>query len=229
MGHGLIYAVALLALLLFHQGRRLRATGRDDAIVRPIGFAAALLFIAYVIYYLGWREGGIARNLPLQLCDILNALVPVALLTRWRPARTLVYFWGIGLSTQAIFTPTGEHRLDDPRFWIFWSTHFLILFTALWEVTVRGYRPTRRDLLTALAAGWLYLALILPLNIAFGWNYGFTGDSLPGTPSLLDVLGPWPWRVLVMGALASAVQILLWAVWKLPGLNQAPQPATKPL
>ena len=60
--------------------------------------------------------------------------------------------------------------------------------------------------------------MVSAINVPFGFNFGFMGDSLPGHPSVLDFLGLWPlrlvWVVLIVGT--------LWAVMTVPfGIRRA--------
>jgi len=55
--------------------------------------------------------------------------------------------------------------------------------------------------------------LVLPIDLAFGWNYGFVGPSRPDHPSIVDVLGPWPQRLAAIAAIAAAAMALLLAPW----------------
>jgi lipopolysaccharide transport system permease protein len=36
------------------------------------------------------------------------------------------------------------------------------------------------------------------INVTFGLNYGYLGRSDPGQPTILDLLGPWPLRVVYL-------------------------------
>ena len=73
--------------------------------------------------------------------------------------------------------------------------------------------PDRRSLLKAFA--WLqgYAAMIFIANLLIGSNYFYIMRK-PPTASLLDVLGPWPWYLLVCEALAFVLFLLVYApVW----------------
>ncbi len=154
-----------------------------------------------------------AVSLPLYICDLLSFLMPFALLLRTRYLMSLLYFWGIGLSLQAILTPAlalGPRHLE---FWVFWFDHAPIMGMAIYMLIVHRFRPTRRDFDWAVCAGLFYIACILPINVVFNFNYGFLGQGSPNHPSLMDWLGPWPWRIGVMVALAWLVMALLLAPW----------------
>jgi hypothetical integral membrane protein (TIGR02206 family) len=153
-------------------------------------------------------------SLPLHVCDLATLFVPVTLFSNWRPVRALLYFWGVGLCTQGFFTPDLQDGPAKLGFWSFWLAHFSVVGGALYDVAARGYRPTWRDYATALGAGLLYVAVILPLDVLLHVNYGYVGPSTPGQPSLVDVLGPWPGRVPVIVALAAAVMALLMLPWR---------------
>jgi hypothetical integral membrane protein (TIGR02206 family) len=50
------------------------------------------------------------------------------------------------------------------------------------------------------------------INRALGTNYGYLNGK-PGGASLLDVLGDWPWYLLVALAVAAAVWALITWPW----------------
>ena len=51
------------------------------------------------------------------------------------------------------------------------------------------------------------------IDAVFGLNYGYVGDTMPSRPTLLDVLGPWPLRVLFMMLLGAGGMTVLWLPW----------------
>ena len=197
--------------------RRLRRSGDvrlPDRLDRAIALAtaAAWAFTTFVplwppIYQHSW-------SLPLHVCDVTVLAVPVALATCWRPARAVAYFWGIGLSSQGLFTPDLQDGPARLGFWLFWANHFAVVGGALYDVAARGYRPAWKDFGVAVGLGVAYVALVLPFDLLTGLNYGYLGRTAPGQPTLVDVLGPWPGRVGVMVALAIAVMLLLMLPWE---------------
>ena len=80
----------------------------------------------------------------------------------------------------------------------------------------RSRRPSParwRECAQAYALALLYLALILPFDLLTGFNYGYVGPVTLPQPTLLDLLGPWPWRIGAMMAAALAGFILLQLPW----------------
>jgi len=206
--------LAVTGALVFAR-RRLGDEKRRAAFDRALGVLAALIYVVVNAWPLRPKHFSLEWSLPLHVCDITTLVVPVALLTRSRHARALVYFWGIGLSTQGFITPDLRDGPARIGFWMFWLAHFSVVGGAVYEVAARGYRPTWRDYRFAAAAGLMYVALVLPLDVLLGVNYGYVGPAMPGQPSIVDALGPWPYRVGVMIVLAAAATALLMLPWDL--------------
>jgi hypothetical integral membrane protein (TIGR02206 family) len=219
------HAAVLLAFVATTAGlviirRRLHrlSPDRSSRLDRAVGVAAILVWVFTTLVQFVPRYYDRTSSLPLHLCDFTIIAVPLALLACWWPARAITYFWGIGLSTQGLITPDLRSGPASMTFWVFWSAHFVIVGGALYDVFARGYRPTWRDCLTATVTGLIYVALILPFDIATGLNYGYVGRTAPGQPSLVDALGAWPGRVGIMLVLGVVVMALLVAPWEIARL-----------
>ena len=106
------------------------------------------------------------------------------------------------------------------------------MLTAVYDLAVNRFRPTWRHYAIACAASAAYVAVVLPINLMLGANYGFVGKSKPLNPSIIDVLGPWPERLLIivpLAALAMALVMLPWVALrqasKLKGRPHASMPS----
>lgn len=197
-------------------GRRWRGT-RSEWRLR-LGWSVFTLVwnAAALVFYLVPANFDPRESWPLHVCDVAAWVAPAALLTQRRWLRTLLYFFGIGLSSQAFVTPVVEEGVGSLRYWLFWIGHTQIVGSALYDVAVLGYRPRWRDLLIAAGSLVAYALLVTPINLAWGLNYGYIGDARPERPTLIDRLGPWPLRLVPMLGLALGVFTLAWAVWAVP-------------
>lgn len=153
---------------------------------------------------------------PLHVCDIAALLGGVSMLPsmggqRWM--RTVLYFWGIALSTQAFVTPVLTVGLSSPAFWSFWVGHTQIVGIAVYHVVVGRYRPAWRDVRFVAGLSVGYAMLVTPMNIELETNYGYIGPSLPDKPTLVDALGPWPRRIYWMILIGLAAQVAAWVPW----------------
>ena len=54
----------------------------------------------------------------------------------------------------------------------------------------------------------VYITMALGVNTLLGTNFGFASHP-PHNPSLIDHLGPWPWYLVSMQAIALALFFLL--------------------
>ena len=181
---------------------------------RAFAMGYLLLWIGFYSWWLLPTNFNPATSFPLHICDIVALLVPLALLSKQRRLVALLYFWGIGFSLQGIITPDLQMGFLSLYFWLFWLHHAAIVGAAVFMVVVHRYRPTRKDFHWVVGVGLAYLALVVPINAAFGFNYGYLGRSLPSQPSLLDWLGPWPWRVGAMAVLSWLGMTLLLLPWE---------------
>lgn len=209
--HGIVLAViAALSAAAIVAGRR-AADARG--VERAIGWAYLAAWVTTYLFLLFPPLHEPAKTYPFQLCHLAAVASAALLITRRTWLRPLVYFWGLGLSTQALITPSLTEGPAIYPFWFFWATHGLILGTALYDLIARGYRPDWRDYRIACAGAAAYVAVVLPLDLAFGWNYGFVGPSKPEVRTIVDVLGPWPERLAAIVAIVAAVNTLLVLPW----------------
>ncbi len=173
------------------------------------------LWIFKVSWY-SWPPADGNLYIPLHLCNLSELACCLSLLTRWMWLQPLVYFWALG-ALQAFVTPQVRAGPGQVAYWLFWLPLTLIVGVALYEVIVARFRPTLRDVGIAVGATLLYLAVVFPINIIFGTNFGYVGPSKPGVPSLIDFLGPWPLRVVWMILLGLILFALVWLPWALMG------------
>ena len=210
---GVVALFAALASLWIGAARAWRGTAAGARLER---FVAAVLLITWTTSSgLGLLPGrfSVATELPIQLCDITALLVPLALLVPRRRIFALLYFWGLALSSQGIFTPDLHNGPATLDFWLFWTRHMSIVAGAAYVVIAQAFRPRWRDFALAVKLGLGYCAVVFLLDVAFGFNYGFLGSANPKQRSILDVLGPWPERVLVIAALGCLAMFLLQIPW----------------
>jgi len=229
---GLLHAAAasvatLLTLCLCAAGRR-ATYRRDEPLVRAgwIG-ASVVIQAANIIYYVIPPNLDLSESLPLHVCDLAGPLAIAALWTQSRPWRALLYFWGIGLCTQAYFTPVLEEPwgLGTLRFWLFFGTHFQIIASALYDLIVLRFRPTWGDFVRGVCMSVAYVLAMVLLDAATGWNYGYVGPTRPNNPTIIDHLGPYPWRVVYLSIIVTFAFAALTLPWRLLARRGTAPPA----
>jgi hypothetical integral membrane protein (TIGR02206 family) len=195
-----------------------RALPKDDetALRDALAALAVCYWVAYNTWW-NWHGLDTRAGLPLQICDVNGLIAPFALLTGQRWARATLYFWTGALTLQAFIQPALTAGPASPVFWAFWTAHTIIAACAVYDLAVLGFRPSWRDLGLALAASAVYVALVMPINVSLGANYGFLGNPADASevPPFVHVLGPWPQRAIIVVALAPLGFIIVLLPWLL--------------
>lgn len=201
-------------------GQVVGGVGRELRFRRGLGWGFLLFVVVYQVFWLTPPRLDVSESLPLQMCDVTGMLAPFALLLGVRAAWTLVYFWGLGLSSQAFVTPVEGASPMEGAYWVFWGMHSVIVLVALYGVVVAGYRPGLRDLGLAIVLGAVYIVLMFLLNAATGWNYGYVGPEEP-QPGVVGLLGGYPQRALFLALLGIAAVCVPYLPWVVIGRLEA--------
>jgi hypothetical integral membrane protein (TIGR02206 family) len=209
-----VCACALLLAAVARLGRRLRGTPAEWRARQALAGFALLYWVAYNTWW-NWDGLDLRTGLPLQACDISGLLAPFALLTLSRWLRAILYFWAFAFATMAFIQPTLTQGPGHVVFWAFWIAHMAILGCAVYDIAVLSFRPDWSDLGRAAVAAIAWAAVVLPIDLMLGANYGYIGNPPVGTriPPLVEAFGPWPQRLVVMTALAALVFLLLLTPW----------------
>ena len=204
-----VVGVVLMVLL----GRRVRGTENEVPVSRLFALSIPALLVPLQVVDLLPGNYDVRTTLPVQLCDLAWIAAAVALWTTRRVPVALVYYWGLLLTPQALLTPTLGADFPDPRFLAFWGMHLMIVWAAVYLTWGLGLRPTWRGYGSTVAITLVWLVSVFAFNELAGTNYGYVNDK-PGTATILDYLGPWPWYVAVEIALVAVVWALMTLPWQ---------------
>jgi hypothetical integral membrane protein (TIGR02206 family) len=199
---------AVLNVLIIVFRARIRDTALDQ--VLRVLMASLLLVneLGLSLWRIRHRVWTIQTSLPLHLCGVSVLLAALMLYTRSFAIFELTYFWAMGGALQGLLTPDVE-GYDFPhfRFLTTFISHGLIVTANLYLVFVLQMRPTFVSYLKSMVVINAYAAAMLLFNRATGANYGFLCRK-PDSPTLFDLLGPWPWYLLSLEAIALALSFL---------------------
>ncbi len=158
----------------------------------------------------------VQESLPLHLCDIGLLVVAATLLAlgrritvprHWQRLYEVAFVWGLGGTLQALLTPDVDDHLLSVNCARYFVLHGGIIVGVLVMTFGLGLRlapgtPRRVWLIT------LALAVVMfPVNWLLGANYMYLLGP-PAHPSIIDLLGPWPWYLLPLAALATVLILL---------------------
>ena len=213
--HLAIAALALVFCLACGVAARVeRARGRR---VFADGFAGVVFgwMVLSNVWWLTPENWVVHQSLPLHVCDFAIILLPLALWTRNRLLLSLVLLWGLGLSTQAFFTPTVDGSPGEFGFWLFWGGHLAIASGCCVIAGGVDFRPGWGDWARVFVIGVLAVLALMGVNHLLGTNYGYVGNQMPSRATVIDRLGAWPLRVVwlvLIGGLAQALVVVLYPV-----------------
>jgi hypothetical integral membrane protein (TIGR02206 family) len=208
-----LLGVATAIALFVMAGRAWRGTGRGRALEYVVAGAIVLLRLGVFTWNLMPSRISTSRSLPLQICDLAAICSAIALVTGQRWPSAIAYFWGLALSIQGLIQPDLRAGPAVLEYWLYWLHHALIVGAAMYVVGARGFVPAWRDFRTAVTAGLVYVAIVFCVDLALDANYGYLGRGMPAQRTLLDWMGPWPWRVGVLVILGMLVMWLLLVPW----------------
>jgi hypothetical integral membrane protein (TIGR02206 family) len=193
----------------------------DTRTVRVVGRVFAVVLVAFhvpiLIYDLTPARFDVEHSLPLHISDLAWMAAAYALWFRQWWAYALTYYWGLTLVPQALITPA----LDAPAFLgldfvSFWGQHLLVLWAAVYLTWWVGMRPNWAGFAFAATVTVAWGMVMLGFNALAGTNYLFVSRK-PDNPSLLDLMGEWPWYLGV----ELAVGLTAWALLTWPWTRHA--------
>ncbi len=174
---------------------------------------AAVLVVDEVSWWVylaagGGEPGQRVQPLPLQLCDMGIFVAAAALWTRRQLLVETIYFWALAGTLQALLTPDLPQHFPTYPYFQYYIAHGGVVTAALVLVIGVGIRPRRWGFVRVAALTIVYTAFVGLVDAVTGADYMFL-RAKPGSPTLLDVLGPWPVYILSATVVAAVLFALL--------------------
>jgi hypothetical integral membrane protein (TIGR02206 family) len=205
---GTLLVIAFATVVLVIAARR-----RPGAWLRVLAVVIVVDEVSWWVFLLAGGQPGsqLAYSLPLQLCDVATFIAAAALWTRHQLLAELTYFWGLAGTIQALLTPDLPQHFPNFPYFQYYIAHGGIVAAAL--ILVYGLRLQPRRLAIAWVAGITigYAALVGLVDALTGADYMYL-RSKPPSPTLLDLLGPWPWYIVS----ATVIAVGLFAILDAP-------------
>jgi hypothetical integral membrane protein (TIGR02206 family) len=146
--------------------------------------------------------------LPFQLCDMAIFISAFALWSRQQLLIELTYFWGLAGTFQALITPDLPAHFPSFLFIQYYLAHAGVVAAALYLTVGLGHRPRPRAVLYVFGVLLVYAAFVGFLDATTGADYLYL-RAKPGSHTLLDYFGPWPWYIGVGGLVAIVLFLIL--------------------
>ncbi len=210
---GTPHVVALAALVILNLSLLLLRGARESArLAARVGLTVVLWGseLSWHLWNIGVGRWSALYLLPLNLCSVFIWLSGFMLLFKNYRIYEFAYFLGIGAALQYLATPDlGQYGFPHYRFFEAFISHGLLLTAPIYMTVVEGFRPTWRSVQRVLVYTNIYMVLIFCLNLAIGSDYLMLNVK-PITPSLLDLLPPWPCYIAFMELIGIFTVLLLY-------------------
>ncbi|MEH7110111.1 YwaF family protein [Bacillus sp. JJ1764] len=211
MSHLAIIGILVLGLVVIYlMKEQLKDEKRRKA---ELGIAISLITIE-IIYHVWMIINGswnVSHAIPLELCSISLILTILLLLTRKKVIYEILLFTALLGASQAIITPALKYDFPHFRYFHFFYTHIMSIWVPLYFTWVKGYRPTIWSVMKLFVFLNGLMPIIMVINKLVGGNYMFLSHK-PGSASLLDLLGPYPWYILSMEGLLIMLSLIVWLI-----------------
>ena len=179
--------------------------------------ARLLIATVMLINEIAWHTWNIAHgvwsireNLPLHLCGFSIWTTIYMLFARDYRIYEFLFFIGLAGASQAVITPNaGEYGLPHFRALQTLISHGMLVVAMVFIAAIEGHRPTWASIWKTMLALNVYMFLLFGVNSVLGSNYLFIMRK-PDTASLFDLMGPWPWYLVVAEFLAVTIFIVLY-------------------
>jgi hypothetical integral membrane protein (TIGR02206 family) len=180
-----------------------------------LGYAASFYIPQALRHTLNWQY-----SLPLELCNLILIACIIALLRPIRIINEIVYFLGAGGVLQATLTPDLGQGFPSWDFTLFFWGHGVALLAILFLISSREFKPGKGSIVRMMIALNIYGLIVGVIDAVFKWNYGYLCQK-PSRPSLLDLIGPWPWYLLSIEAIALLTFLILDLPWRILALRKS--------
>jgi len=190
----------------------IRKAGNSKTISRSALIIAVLLILheAFKIYVrTGLYAFPLKDELPFHLCRIAAIITAIMLVKRSYRLFEYTYFLGLVGATQAIIQPDILVNFPHPLYLMFFLGHGLTILGVFYAIVVYRFQPTFKSYLKTMVALNIYGLLIILLNRLLDSNYLFLARK-PDGASIIDILGPWPWYILLLDLIAAVLSFVVY-------------------
>jgi hypothetical integral membrane protein (TIGR02206 family) len=213
ISHFVIIALLFLGSVLIYITRNKLKDSKWRKAEVVVGISLLTIEITYHIWMAVNDMWDVRHAIPLELCSISLILSVLLLLTRKKIVYEILLFTALLGASQAIFTPLLNFDFPHFRFFHFFYTHLMDIWVVFYFTWVVGYRPTIWSVVKLFVFLNVLMPIIMLINKAVEGNYMFLSHK-PKSPSLLDLLGPYPWYILSMEFLLISLSLIVWLIFR---------------
>jgi len=211
-------AIFVVVVLCYALPRWMRHETSEDKKTRVRYMFGGLLIFSVlmdpVIIFNRWGTGEMGwklfwnSTLPLYLCDVVSLVAAYALFTKSPRATEVAYCWGLAGTTQGLLTPTLSYDWNTVDYYNFFLQHGGVPVAAVLLVWGMRVVPEAGAFKRIVLWSWLYMGVVIPINVLIDENYGFLSGK-PDYPTMLDYMGPYPYYLITVQVVAFGLYYVL--------------------
>ena len=149
------------------------------------------------------------HGVPLEICDTNVLVTCVALWWRARWPAEVSWFWAFAGGIPSLLTPSPAAAFPDWLYFQYFVVHGGLVVAASFLAIGLGLSPGRGAVARVLGVTAAYAAAMAVVDWATGLNVMYLRGYPPGPPTLLNVLGPWPWYLASVAVITLLLFVLL--------------------
>lgn len=205
-------AVAVIASLIALGAWRARSmpAERTLRVARVLGIALAVWYVVDSAVRVLVLRAPMSTALPFHFCGWAHMIAVYALVTRGPKALEVFVLLTLAGVLQSLVTPTPAEGFPSLEFVRYFAYHGLLVGSAVWALLALTPRFGWRSVVRSLLVLQAFETLTGVIDWLSGENFMYL-RAPPPSPTLFDVLGPWPWYLASL-ELASAVFLAFFAL-----------------
>jgi hypothetical integral membrane protein (TIGR02206 family) len=191
---------------------RLRPGGWVAVVCRALAIALVGNVLGLQVMFARAGTWSVSSSLPLYICDIAAVVAAFALVWPKRLLVELTWFWAIGAALLGVIFP--DHAIAFPSYdWAqYYIEHGGVLLAGVLLVVGLRRHPQSGAVIRVIAVTFASVATVGAIDGITGANYDYLRPIHVVSGSLLNLLGPWPWYIIV----AAGGEIVFLTILDLP-------------
>lgn len=222
----LFVLIFLNVLMVIFAGNIRKHPGFDRSLRYVLGASMIIQEVFLSIWRIQQGIWHVSDSLPLHMCGISLIMGSALFYTKKQWLFDITYYWSIG-AVMALLTPdittTG---FPSFRYYQFFLSHGLIVTQSVYFIVVLGFKPSKMSLKRTLVFSNIILVLVFIFNHFTGGNYFFVAHK-PEAATFIDLLGPWPFYILSLEAVAAFLFTCMYLPFRKHNKTNAAIPVTK--
>lgn len=191
----IVLSLVFCIYLIRHSNFKL-SKKQQETVFNTLGCLVSFVVIAFHLYAISLGTYKVQTDLPLYLCSLIALLIPIFTFYRKYWMYEILLFWIVAGTSQGVITPDILEGFPTFDYFRYWIVHLGLLTIIFYASFVLNMRPKFKSVFKSFFALQGYVLFMMIINYALKANYFYLNEK-PKSASVLDLLGEWPYYILV--------------------------------